>query len=189
MPTDNAFLDFLRRIRAGDEGAAAELVRRYEPVIRREVRLRLNDPALYRVFDSGDICQSVLLSFFVRAAAGQYDFDQPADLLNLLLYMARNKVATQARKLRRRAAGGPHELDAVIDPQPGPGRVIDSQDLLRQVLHRLGDDERRLAELRGQGRSWPEVAAQLGGTPDARRKQLARALDRVAGQLGLDEEP
>ena len=34
------FGDFIRRIRAGDELAARELVARYEPVIRREVRVR-----------------------------------------------------------------------------------------------------------------------------------------------------
>jgi len=45
MPEEVSFADFLDRIRAGDEQAAAELVRQYEPVIRREVRLRLHDTA------------------------------------------------------------------------------------------------------------------------------------------------
>src|SRR5262245_25272966 len=36
-----AFAEFLNRIRAGDESAAAELVRQYEPLLRREVRMRL----------------------------------------------------------------------------------------------------------------------------------------------------
>ena len=45
-----------------------------------------------------------------------------------------------------------------------------------------------MADLRGQGRTWAEVAAELGGTPDGRRKQLTRALDRVARELGLDED-
>jgi RNA polymerase sigma-70 factor (ECF subfamily) len=46
------FADFLRRIRAGDEQAAAELVRQYEPLIRREVRLQIDDRRLCRLFDS-----------------------------------------------------------------------------------------------------------------------------------------
>jgi hypothetical protein len=41
MSEDTTFADFIRRIRAGDDRAAQELVERYEPVIRREVRLRL----------------------------------------------------------------------------------------------------------------------------------------------------
>ena len=62
------YSEFIRRIREGDEHAAEELVRRYEPEIRLEVRgwLRLRNPALRRVFDSMDICQSVLASFFAR---------------------------------------------------------------------------------------------------------------------------
>jgi hypothetical protein len=59
--------------RGGDGDAAAELVRRYELAIRRVVRLRLTDVRLRRAFDSMDVCQSVLGSFFVRAASGQYD--------------------------------------------------------------------------------------------------------------------
>src|SRR5262249_31237363 len=52
--------EWLRRVRAGERAAAAELVRRYEPQIRLEVRLRLRDRRLRRLFDSTDICQSVL---------------------------------------------------------------------------------------------------------------------------------
>src|SRR5262245_39785011 len=38
------FADFIRRLRAGDARAAAELVRRYEPHLRRIVRLNLAFP-------------------------------------------------------------------------------------------------------------------------------------------------
>jgi hypothetical protein len=50
----------------------------------------------------------------------------------------------------------------------------------------LTEDERRLAEQRADGRSWPEIAAEVGGTPEAVRKRLERALDRVCQQLGVD---
>jgi hypothetical protein len=59
MSEDQSFVDFLRRIRAGDQDAAAELLRLYEPAIRLEVRRRLNDPSLYPLLGSMDICQSV----------------------------------------------------------------------------------------------------------------------------------
>src|SRR5215475_10206838 len=101
------FADFLRRIRSGDARAAEELVRRYESAIRVAVRTRLTDPALKRRFDSLDVCQSVLASFFVRAAAGQYDLGEPAQLVALLVRMAQNKLAGQARfhHRERRDAG------------------------------------------------------------------------------------
>ena len=190
MPTDNTFAEFLRRIRAGDDDAATELVRRYEPVIRREVRLRLTDPALFGLFDSGDFCQSVLLSFFVRASLGQYELNRPEDLRNLLLRMARNKVADRLRQLRRQPADGRRERAAaegleLAGHEPGPERVAAARDLLRAVLAGLPEPERRLAELRMAGNTWPQV----GAGAEACRKSLARALDHVTQDLGLEDEP
>ena len=52
----------------------------------------------------------------------------------------------------------------------------------------LNEEERQIADLRSQGLDWAGVAAQLGGTPQARRMQLARAVDRVARELGLDDD-
>lgn len=90
---------FITRVRAGDELAAEELVRRYESEIRLEIRtwLRLQNPRLRRVFDSMDICQSVLASFFVRAAVGDFDLEEPRQLVQLLIGMAWNKLLAQVR--------------------------------------------------------------------------------------------
>jgi RNA polymerase sigma-70 factor (ECF subfamily) len=169
-----------------------ELVQQYEPLIRIEVRRRLNDPYLNRLFDSTDVCQSVLASFFVRAAAGQYELQAPEDLLKLLLTMARKKVASQARKQQtlardsRRSVENPGNVEA-LDRGPLPDRLVAGQDLLARFFGLLTADERRLAESRAAGLSWPEIAAAMGGQPQARRRQLVRALDRAAQELGLEE--
>src|SRR5947209_8199835 len=97
MDEGNTFLELIVRVRSGDPEAAVELVRCYEPAVRRVVRLQLRDRRLRRVLDSMDVCQSVLASFFIRAAAGQFDLDHPGQLLRLLVIMARNKLATYAR--------------------------------------------------------------------------------------------
>jgi RNA polymerase sigma-70 factor (ECF subfamily) len=188
----NAFAEFLRRIRAGDARAAAELVQRYEPVIRLEVRRRLRDTRLRRLFDSLDVCQSVLASFFIRAASGAYDLGGPEQLLKLLVQMTRNKLAllarrhrTQRRDHRRVEDSGLVEL--AVTPQPAPNQLVMTQELFHTVRQRLTAEERTLADLRAQEQSWAEIAAVLGGTPQARRMQLARAIKRVVRQLGLDE--
>jgi RNA polymerase sigma-70 factor (ECF subfamily) len=194
MPEPNDFADFLRRVRAGDQQAAAELVRRYEPLIRREVRLHLEDQRLCRLFDSMDVCQSVLASFFVRTAAGAYDLDRPEQLMGLLVKMARNKLASAARRQtqkkrdHRRAAGAGDELGRVAGPDPSPSRLLAGQELLEQFRARLSEEERRLADLRHDGLAWAEIAERLGGTAQARRMQLARAVERVSRELGLDDE-
>ncbi len=193
MSESTAFPDFIRRIRAGDDQAARELVERYEPVIRCEVRLRLRDPRLYSRFDWTDICQSVMASFFVRAAAGQYDLEQPDQLLRLLVVMTRKKLANQARRhcaemrdCRRMAECDPAFLDGPT-AAPSPSRLVVGRELLAEVNRQLSQEERLLADLRADGCEWTEIAARLGGTAEARRKQLARAGDRVEQQLKARE--
>jgi RNA polymerase sigma-70 factor (ECF subfamily) len=194
MADDPPFEEFIRRIRAGDEQAAAELVRRYESTIRIEVRAHLTDPGLYRLFDSMDICQSVLAGFFLRAAAGGYELESPRQLLKLLVGITRRKVAFQARRHRsqrrdhRRVARSDLGELAVADGQPTPDRLAEGHNLLEEVRRRLTAEERAVADRRGEGRGWAEIAAELGGTAEGRRKQLTRALDRVAEELGLEDE-
>jgi hypothetical protein len=48
MTNGGALRTLLDRVRAGDQEAATELVRRYEPALRRVVRLRLRDRRLRR---------------------------------------------------------------------------------------------------------------------------------------------
>src|SRR5215470_12045704 len=96
MTNGDTLRSLLERIRAGDQQAATELVRRFEPALRRAVRLRLRDRQLRRFLDSSDICQAVLLRFFVRVATGQYDLDTPEQVLKLLATLARNQVINEA---------------------------------------------------------------------------------------------
>ena len=188
------FTDFIQRIRAGDDQAAEELVRRYEPLIRREVRLRIEDERLNRVFDSMDVCQSVLASFFVRAAIGEYDLDEPQNLVRLLVTMARNKLASKARQehrqrrdSRRVVGTGNEELEQLLDEQPSPSELLSRREQLERMRASLTDEEREIADLRGQGLAWEEVANRLGGSGQARRMQLTRGIERVGRELGLDD--
>ena len=192
MLEENSFADFLRRIRAGDDQAAVELVRQFEPLIRTEVRMRLSDPRLYRLFDSMDICQSVLGSFFIRVAAGAYDLQRPEQLVKLLIAITRNKLAFQIRKAHRQrqdvnrlVAVGVEDME-VASSQTTPSQCVAGEELLQTFRARLTDEERSLADSRTHEVSWEEIANRMGGTPQARRKQLARAIDRVSKELGLE---
>jgi RNA polymerase sigma-70 factor (ECF subfamily) len=187
------YAGFIRRIRAGDAITAEELVRRFEPEIRLEVRtcLRLRDARLRRVFDSMDVCQSVLASFFVRASMGEFDLDEPSQLIRLLVGMARHKLADQVkhhqrrrRDIRRVGASDPQEGQGGVTDET-PSQLVAGRELLQKFRERLSEDERRVADLRSQGFDWAAVAREIGGTPEGRRKQLARAIERVDGELGF----
>ncbi|MBY0231847.1 MAG: sigma-70 family RNA polymerase sigma factor [Gemmataceae bacterium] len=191
MPTANTFHDLVRQLKAGDDEAASALVQRYEAEIRRAVRVRLTDRFLRRTLDSVDICQSVLGNFFLRLKCGQIELDNPQKLLALLTKMAANKVIDHARKakarLKDKALPGPaaeEALNTALDPHDTPAAQVENKDLAAEARRRLSPEERRLADLRIDGKEWGEIALEMGGTAEGRRKQFDRAMDRVAVELG-----
>ena len=191
MKQGPSFTELIDRLNGGDEEAAAQVVREFEPAIRRELRFRLRDSRARLELDSMDISQSVLSNFFVRVAARQYDLKEPGDFVRLLVTMTRNKVAERLRSEHRqrrdsrRTVHGVEKL-ALVSQEPSPSRVLQGKELLQQVRERLGNEERQLVNLRCHGLSWDEVARAVGGSADARRKQLARAIDDLVHKLKLD---
>src|SRR5262245_33103981 len=172
MSDASSFAEFLRRIRAGDEAAAAELVRRYETTIRVSVRTRLTSDILKRQLDSMDVCQSVLATFLARMKAGRFDIETPEKLAALLVGIARNKVLTQARKARRAAGADPAAPAVPLDQvevaghEPTPSAQAAAKEQLQELRQRLSEEERQLMELRGEGLTWAEIAERLGGTAE-----------------------
>lgn len=182
----------MQRVRAGDPKAAADLVRSFEPQIQRVIRMRMTDPHLCRILDSTDICQSVLANFFVRVVAGQFELDSPEQLLKLLVTMARNKLLNQAQRYqaRRRDQRRDRPNAAALETIPGregtPSQIVADKELLQKVRQQLSTDENYLAEQRALGRDWASLATELHASPEALRKKLTRALDRVSRKLGFE---
>ena len=184
------FADFLTRLRRGDDEAACELVRRFEPMIHHAVRQGIKDHRLCLACDPLDICQTVLSSFFARVTTGGYQLERPEHLVGLLLTITRNVLASEARRQRsrrrdvRRIDGAGQELlDRLIDRQPSPCDLVLQEELLDNVHACLTDEECLIAELHDQGLHWGEVAERMGGSGGARRMQLMRALQRVRERL------
>ena len=115
--------------------------------------------------------------------------------------MTRNKLAGQVKRHRsarrdfRRVAAAPDDSAGGADDgagrlagqDPTPSRDLAARELLEEALRRLSPEERRILDCREQGGQWAEIAAELGSSPEAIRKKLTRAVDRVAHELGLDE--
>ena len=188
------FAPWIARIRAGDADAAAELVKRFERPVRVAVRARLTDVRLRRQFDSMDVVQSVLGSFFTRMTDGQFDLENPQQLVGLLMKMAQNKLLMQVRRHKQkrrdvtRTETGSDNAPPIPDRDPGPERQAIGRELLQLLYDRLTDDERDLAIRRAGGQQWTEIAAELGGTPQGHRMKLRRAVARVSPGLGFDDD-
>jgi len=193
VPELARFQSLIHRVRNRDEDAARELVTRYESAIRRVVRMHLRDARVRRIVDSQDVCQSVLATFFTRTALGEFDLETPDQLVKLLTTITRNKLVNQVHRLRAQRRDVRRDLaidDGVFDLQDqasDPLEQLSAKELLEKVLKGLGEQERYLAEQRSLGRTWVELADELGGTDVALRKRLTRALDRVMTDLGIDD--
>ena len=192
---DEDFRSLLDRVRRGDQAAAFELVRTYEPFVRAAVRSRLRDQAMKRQFDSMDICQSVMKSFFPRAALGQFDVAEPKQLVGLLVKMAKNKLSHQLRRHGQQCRDVHAVVSAdatgfgdLVGSAATPDRIASAREQLQRLRERLGPEERQIADLRGEGCEWAEIAARLGGAADARRKQFQRALSAALAALGVTDE-
>jgi RNA polymerase sigma factor (sigma-70 family) len=193
MPDDASFRDLVTRLRSGDSDAARELLRLYEADIRRAIRVRLRDPRLRRAFDSSDICQDVFGSFCIRVALGAYLLESPDDLIRLLMSMTSNKLRDRQRRetagrrdYRRTRPMSPEEI-SVSDGQASPSQQVALKELIDKARALLTPDEQALAEERVQKHGWKEIAAKRGEEPDALRKKLDRAIERVERALALKD--
>lgn len=191
MTPEVSFAEMMNRVRSGDQVTAAELMHRYETVVRRTVRVRLLNTRLRRALDSMDLVQSVLGSFFVRVALGQYAVETPEDLTRLLVRMAQNKVTDHVRREQaerrdiRRMADGDSQVGKAVAGGGTPSEYVSGKELLEEFRKRLTPEERELADQRALGREWVDIAAACHQTPEGVRKRLARAIERVSQELGL----
>jgi DNA-directed RNA polymerase specialized sigma24 family protein len=191
MSEDNEFLNLLSRVQAQDQRAVAELVQRYGPALHRAARVSLFNPRLRRLADSEDFCQLVWKSFFQGVAGGLFPVTTPEQLMQLLKSMLHNKLVDHMRRqtVQRRDQGKLVQLGAsgveLPAKDPTPSAQVTAADLAPEVRIRLSGEERRLLEMRDRGQGWAAIALELGGSAEALRKKLERALERVSRELQL----
>lgn len=98
-PTES-IAGLLTRVRAGDEEALAELLRRYESKIRLTARHLLR-PVLRRYLDSIDIAQSVQFQLMSGLRRGSFELPDTETFVALAVTMVRRKIAQRWRHIQR----------------------------------------------------------------------------------------
>ena len=181
MPTPE-LQEFLAVLQSGDQRAADELLRRLDPFLRRVIRQRLLDGRLRRIVDTTDICQSLLKDFLRVRASRQPPSEASTELCAYLAAAVHHKIQTRLRKERRHAGSLPADWEPV-SREPRIGAELDDRDYSDTVRARLDESTRRLFDLKARGHTWAEIAAQLGGTSDALRMRLRRAVAVVLSEL------
>jgi RNA polymerase sigma factor (sigma-70 family) len=184
--------ELLRRIGDGDQAAAEEFYREYEPHVRKVIRARMRAAGLpsRRLSDSSDLCQAVLAGFLVNSAVGRYKLDDSDAVRKLLSKIAANRVIDLARRpeFRKPAvpiAGGAEGVEPVAHGS-SPESQVALHELIQKADRLLTKSERPIAELRKEGLTWEEIGQRLGKSADAVRKALDRAAGRIMLALGME---
>jgi DNA-directed RNA polymerase specialized sigma24 family protein len=183
------FLDLIRRIRSGDQTASAEMVRRFEPLIQRVVRIRMRQRGDYdrlrHEVGSSDVCQSVFRSLFRGLIEDRYQLDQPSDLEKLIQVMIRFNLATKARRssVKLREFFSDFEQQIWIDSGSGPDREVDSQDVVEAIQEQFSGEELELLTPWLDGESWEIIGQKAGTSADAARMRVTRAVHRVREKM------
>jgi RNA polymerase sigma-70 factor (ECF subfamily) len=196
MPEDvGEFTVLLAQARGGDQAALLALLRQYETKVRLVARVLLG-PALRPYLDSLDLVQSVHGSLLLGLREEKLDISTPDHLIALALTLVRRKVARKWRHLQRqhRLNRGATESGSLADvltslssPQESPAQAAQFKDQVEHLSASLKESERRLLELRSQGYSLAEMAADLGLTAVALRVRLTRLRQRLRAAGILDD--
>lgn len=183
--TEESFRPRLDEVRSGDQSAAAEITRQYTAALVGLARRQIG-PRLGQRVDPEDIVQSTYRSLFVRLREGEYELGSGEDLWRLLAAMTLNKVRRQARfhaarrrDMRLEAASGELVAEHVDGGQPGPEEAAELVDELQALVAHVRPRDRAIVELRLQGLSTAQIAAQ---TQRAERS-VRRVLQQVREQL------
>jgi DNA-directed RNA polymerase specialized sigma24 family protein len=177
---------FLETLHSDDPHAVEVLLRQLDPFLKRIIRLRLIDGRLRRVVDTTDVFDSLFKDFLARKPSDGSSVESPAGLQAYLAAAVHHKIQTRARKERRHAGSLPPDWEPV-SPEAPPARALEARDLAEAIRARLAEDTRLLFNLKAQGLSWTEIATRVGGTSDALRMRLNRAVALILRELGWED--
>lgn len=157
---------------AGDEAAAAELVRRHaRPVAR-----------FLAAAGAGDDTEDVVQEAFFRAFRHIERFRGGASFRTWVMTIANNALTDLRRRRGRRPVVPLGERD-VADPGSDPHEATVARDLVARVeveVARLPPTQRQVFLLRAQqGRDYEEIAEALGTTVGAARVHYHHAVRRL----------
>jgi len=184
--------EFLKRIQDGDEGAARELLSRFEAEVRLVVRRQL--PRLLRSrFDSLDFLQSVWGSFFRRMRTTPTEFEDSRHLVAFLARAAKNKVIDEYR----RAASRKHDMHReeplwgdglrpkdVPSSTDSPSEVAQAHEVLVRLRELMPAERRTILEMKAEGLSSKDIADRLGISERTVQRVLEELRRRMETEWG-----
>jgi RNA polymerase sigma-70 factor (ECF subfamily) len=182
---DDALQNLIVKLSSGDDAAAEQVFRTYEPYLRMVVR-RMLPNNLRPKFDSVDVVQSVWADVLTGFREASWQFSDAAHLKAFLVRATRNRFIDRVRQNRtaveKNQALTPEQLEAAAaTDDPAPSDVIEADELWEKMLALSAPNHRPILELRRQGATLAEIAKKTGFHESSVRRilyDLARRLAR-----------
>jgi RNA polymerase sigma-70 factor (ECF subfamily) len=186
--------ELMARWRDGDQEAAGELFRRYAGRLLALARRRLS-AKLAPLVDPEDVVLSAFRSFFTGVRGDRYALRRSGDLWRLLVAITLHKLQHQVERQtagkrdvgrQRRLAprgGADSALGQVPAREATPAEAAALADTLEQVFRGLEPLQRRMVELRLQGCSLEEIAADVHRSERTVRRLLEQIKERLEQQF------
>jgi len=181
--SESTLEEAVEKIRSGDRAAAADFVRKFEPLLRRRIRSRLGR-ATRRLFDSQEVFSTVcrrldefVLSGHVRAAS-------VPEMIALIQIIAQRSVIDKARVVQRlmRVEGEDGPLAREILQRAACGRQADAhpQEVIEHWASHLENPMDRLILFHWMwGESHAATADRLGISHELIRKRWQLIRERL----------
>lgn len=180
----------LEGVRAGDEQAAAALVTRYGPMLRRVFRVTGRIRWLQSQRDSQDLVQSIFMQVIRDLRTGNGEFPDEARFEAYLRTVGRHQLCDQIRRGRAAKRGGPRTLDdgaeslsSLAAPGPSPSRLAELREAVAGVEACVPQADLALLQARMAGQPWEEIASSRGYSREAVRKRVERIRARIRATL------
>jgi DNA-directed RNA polymerase specialized sigma24 family protein len=192
---------WISQLQAGEQAAFQELWERYSQRLVGLARKRLRG-APCAAADEEDVALSAFDSFFRRAQEGHFpQLLDRNDLWQLLVLIAGRKASklTKHERRQRRGGGRVHHASALvggdgsangplfadmISREPDPALAAQLVEEYQRLLDELGDDAlRSIAELKLEGYTNEEIAAQLGRSLATVERKLRLIRDAWAKEV------
>lgn len=189
-PADGALGSLLNKIREGDDLASADLIHRYEPMLRRVLRVTGVIRWLQSEEDSQDLVQSVFMQVVSNLRQGKGEFSNESKFEAYLRALGRNWLRDRLRRVQaakrnrfRTIDGEAANLRSLPAAGLSPSRAVELQDQVARVEACVPREDFVLLQEREDGVGWDELASTRGLSPDALRKRVERVRRRIRESL------
>jgi RNA polymerase sigma factor (sigma-70 family) len=181
--------ELLQRLNTGDEAAAEQVFRTYEPYLRIVVRRQIRAP-LRAKFDSMDVVQSVWADILEGVRDAGWHFADRAQLQAFLVRLARNRFLDRCRKhkhdlAREEPLASASPVEAIASDSPRPSEIAQQNELWDRMLALCPPAHHEILRLKRAGLTFPEIASRTGLHPSSVR----RILYDLAARFAAKERP